>query len=149
MNGCSAAGNPMLGPGVDQFKKRLHQTATWDKKPPRRATPETATASGSSHSNGATTGGPAAAKPADDDITQLSDDDLGLVRADAVKICPIKWLWPYRLAEGEMALLSGDGGLGKSSILLHIAARISRGSEWPDHSGCAAAWPSHDCVGGG
>ena len=73
----------------------------------------------------------------EDELKHFSDDELGLVRADAVNMCPIKWLWQYRFAEGEMAPLSGDGGLGKSSILLHIAARISRGDEWPDRSGQA------------
>ena len=50
---------------------------------------------------------------------------------------PIQWLWLYRFAAGEMALLAGDGGLGKSSLLLAIAAIITRGSEWPDKSGRA------------
>ena len=71
------------------------------------------------------------------DYATLSDDELGIIDAGSVKEAPIRWLWPYRFAEGEMALLAGDGGLGKSSLLLAIAALITRGGLWPDGSGCA------------
>jgi hypothetical protein len=50
---------------------------------------------------------------------------------------PIEWVWKYRLAKGEMAVLAGDGGLGKSSVLLDIAARVTTGREWADNSGHA------------
>jgi putative DNA primase/helicase len=66
-----------------------------------------------------------------------TDEELGIVAADRVAEAPIDWLWPYRFARGEMALLAGDGGLGKSSLLLAIAAMITRGQEWPDKSGRA------------
>jgi energy-coupling factor transporter ATP-binding protein EcfA2 len=66
-----------------------------------------------------------------------TDEELGIVSAESITEAPISWLWPYRFAEGEMALLAGDGGLGKSSLLLAIAALITRGQEWPDKSGYA------------
>ena len=65
------------------------------------------------------------------DLATLSNADLGIISADTVEMQPTEWLWPYRLAAGEMALLAGDGGLGKSSILLAIAATITRGAESP------------------
>lgn len=67
----------------------------------------------------------------------LSDADMGIIPADVVDMSPIRWLWPYRFASGEMALLAGDGGLGKSSILLALAAIVSKGARWPDRSGDA------------
>lgn len=66
-----------------------------------------------------------------------SDQELGIMTPASIDESPVKWLWPYRLAEGEMALLAGDGGLGKSNLLLAIAAMITCGQEWPDRSGYA------------
>ena len=45
---------------------------------------------------------------------------------------PVKWLWPNRIAIGKLTILSGDPGLGKSFITLDLAARVSRGTCWPD-----------------
>ena len=49
-----------------------------------------------------------------------------------VKPEPVRWLWPRRIALGKLTLLVGDPGLGKSFITLDMAARISRGTFWPD-----------------
>jgi energy-coupling factor transporter ATP-binding protein EcfA2 len=68
---------------------------------------------------------------------ELTDADLGIIDAVHVVPAPVDWLWPYRIAAGEMSLLAGDGGIGKSSLLLAIAAIITRGGEWPDKSGRA------------
>ncbi len=45
---------------------------------------------------------------------------------------PVEWLWPSRVPLGKLTLLAGDPGLGKSSITLDMAARVSRGMPWPD-----------------
>lgn len=44
----------------------------------------------------------------------------------------VDWLWPGHLARGKLALLDGDPGVGKSTITIDIAARITRGLAWPD-----------------
>jgi len=44
----------------------------------------------------------------------------------------IAWLWPNWLARGKLALLCGHGGVGKSLLVCDLAARITRGSRWPD-----------------
>ncbi len=44
----------------------------------------------------------------------------------------VAWLWPGRIALGKVTLLAGDPGLGKSMVTLDIAARVSRGTAWPD-----------------
>jgi hypothetical protein len=46
----------------------------------------------------------------------------------------VKWMWPGRLAERKITVLDGDPGVGKSSITLDLAARITRGAAWPDGS---------------
>ena len=44
----------------------------------------------------------------------------------------LDWLWRNRLPRGMCSLLAGHGGLGKTTVLLDIAARCSIGSPWPD-----------------
>jgi putative DNA primase/helicase len=44
----------------------------------------------------------------------------------------VSWLWPGRIPLGKLTLFAGDPGLGKSLVTLDIAARLTRGSEWPD-----------------
>jgi hypothetical protein len=46
----------------------------------------------------------------------------------------LSWLWPGWLPLGKLALLDGDPGLGKSTLLLDLAARVSRDGRMPDGS---------------
>jgi energy-coupling factor transporter ATP-binding protein EcfA2 len=55
-----------------------------------------------------------------------------LVRMQDVEPEAIAWLWERRLARRKLTLLVGDGGLGKSTVALAMAAVLSRGSTWPD-----------------
>jgi hypothetical protein len=55
-----------------------------------------------------------------------------LISLADVQSRPIEWLWPGRIARGKVTLLAGDPGLGKSFLTLDLAARVSRGSPWPD-----------------
>ncbi|MGQ0635050.1 MAG: AAA family ATPase [Planctomycetaceae bacterium] len=54
----------------------------------------------------------------------------------------VSWLWPGRIPLGKLTLLVGDVGVGKSLLMLDIAARLSRGLAWPD--GEAVNPPSPD-----
>lgn len=45
----------------------------------------------------------------------------------------VEWLWKDYLPEGKLVLLDGDPGLGKSTLLLDIAARVSMSGAMPDH----------------
>ncbi len=60
-----------------------------------------------------------------------------IVRLSEVQPEPVAWLWPGRFALGKLTLIAGDPGLGKSFLTLDIAARVSRGREWPDAPGVA------------
>jgi putative DNA primase/helicase len=56
-----------------------------------------------------------------------------------VAVEPLDWLWPGRLLFGKYNLIVGDGGIGKSTITIDIAARLSRGVPLPDgtrHPAC-------------
>lgn len=59
-------------------------------------------------------------------------DERPLERFSERKSAQVSWLWPGRIARGAITLLAGDPGLGKSLLTLDIAARVSRGSDWPD-----------------
>jgi len=129
------------GGTVGRLRELLRETAEW--APP--ATPEfvpVSSTNGDAGQNGAPLAngdaGGSATRPSHTlPFRDCSEADLGIIRAESVVMTPIEWLWLYRFAAGEMALLAGDGGLGKSSLLLAIAAIITRGSQWPDKSGLA------------
>lgn len=44
----------------------------------------------------------------------------------------VDWLWPGVIQRGAFNLISGAPGLGKSTIALDVAARVSRGIDFPD-----------------
>jgi 5S rRNA maturation endonuclease (ribonuclease M5) len=58
----------------------------------------------------------------------------GLVRLDTVKLEPVYWLWQDRIPLGKLTVIDGDPGLGKSTVTLDLAARVSRGATMPDGS---------------
>jgi len=51
---------------------------------------------------------------------------------DDVERRQLEWLWPGRVPLGKLTLLAGDPGLGKSLVSLDMAARVSRGTAWPE-----------------
>ena len=44
---------------------------------------------------------------------------------------PIDWIWPDMLAGGKLHLIAGKGGRGKTTLLLNIAATVSKGGRFP------------------
>ena len=52
--------------------------------------------------------------------------------ADQLNVPPMSWLWPGFMPYANLALLMGEPGVGKSQMAMDIAARITRGAEWPD-----------------
>jgi putative DNA primase/helicase len=73
-------------------------------------------------------------KPRKRGAVQPSGGDNGLtsVRASEVKIKKVEWLWRDRFAIGKIGVIAGMPDQGKSQILLDMAARVSKGGEWPD-----------------
>lgn len=47
----------------------------------------------------------------------------------------VSWLWPNYLPLGKLTVIDGFPGQGKSTLVLDIAARLSRGAPMPDGSG--------------
>lgn len=63
-----------------------------------------------------------------------------LIRLSDVQTEPITWCWNRYFPLGMVVVVDGDPGLGKSTIVTDVAARVSRGSRMPDGSdGIAAA----------
>lgn len=63
---------------------------------------------------------------------------LGIV-ASSVQPEPIRWLWKRRLARGKLAIMDGDGGLGKGHVTIDLAARKSAGRSFPGDLGITQA----------
>lgn len=57
---------------------------------------------------------------------------LRVLPAAAVRPELPEFLWPGRIVAGRLNLVIGDPGLGKSLLTVDVAARLSRGAEWPD-----------------
>jgi hypothetical protein len=52
---------------------------------------------------------------------------LRVTTAARVPMRPVDWLVPDLLPAGKLVLMAGEGGLGKSTLTLDLAARLSRG----------------------
>jgi putative DNA primase/helicase len=61
---------------------------------------------------------------------------LMTVRASDVTPEELDWLWQHRFLTGHINIIGGDPGLGKSMLLVDMAARASSGRDWPDGSPC-------------
>ena len=48
-----------------------------------------------------------------------------------VKPKDISWLWQGRLPLGKLVMLDGDPGLGKTTAMFDVAARLSKGTSMP------------------
>lgn len=48
----------------------------------------------------------------------------------------VNWLWKPRIARGAVTLIAGNPGVGKSTIAVDLAARITTGAGFPDKSPC-------------
>ena len=57
---------------------------------------------------------------------------MGLIRASDVVPQSVEWLWPGYLPKCKVVMLDGDPGLGKSTLLCDLSARLSRGEPLPN-----------------
>lgn len=76
---------------------------------------------------------PGAAAP---ESARRSADRASRGRADIVRVADVQieridWLWPGRIPRGKITVLDGDPGLGKSTVTLDWAARLSVGEAMP------------------
>lgn len=65
-----------------------------------------------------------------------NDAPVGVVEKRLSDVAPetVLWLWRGRVPFGKITVLDGDPGLGKSTITLDVAARLTRGDLMPDQT---------------
>lgn len=58
----------------------------------------------------------------------------GAVMVPLADVVPrrVRWLWHLKVARGKVTVLDGDPNVGKSTITLDLAARVSTGEPMPD-----------------
>jgi hypothetical protein len=54
--------------------------------------------------------------------------ELKILTVEEIEAETVKWLWEPYIALGKITLVSGDAGIGKSTMLLAIAADLTRGN---------------------
>jgi hypothetical protein len=59
-------------------------------------------------------------------------DQVVVTRVADVEVEHVRWLWGARIPRRKLTVLDGDPGVGKSTVTLDIAARVSTGSPMPD-----------------
>ncbi len=78
------------------------------------------------------------------------ESGVQLLRASDIQPKAIDWVWNGYLASGMLTLLAGNGGTGKTTIALSLAATITRGGKWPDGTtaprGSVIIWSGEDAV---
>jgi hypothetical protein len=67
---------------------------------------------------------------------QEGSSELQVLSFRDIEAKPVAWLWPGRFALGKITLLTGEGGVGKSMLTCDMAARISKGTAFPDGASC-------------
>jgi len=55
-----------------------------------------------------------------------------LISLDQIQPESVQWLWPGRVPLGKITILQGNPGLGKSTIALDLASRVTTNAEMPD-----------------
>jgi hypothetical protein len=114
--------NPRCQPPWSDAEVR-HKIEDSRKNPPHRPAKGQGAAGpiGRSSSNFRTNGQP-----------QNTTTEAIVVRLSDVQEREVEWLWPNRIPLGKLTLLAGDPGLGKSFVMVDMAARVSTGTGWPD-----------------
>lgn len=57
--------------------------------------------------------------------------------AEGIKVRRVRWLWDARVPQGEITLIGGREGTGKSTVMLDVASQLSRGRLEGEHDGQA------------
>lgn len=77
-----------------------------------------------------------ASAPAGPEPDAENDSGLLLESWDSVICKPLEWIWENRITLGELTLICGAGGIGKSALVQDWMARVTTGRDWPDGCHC-------------
>jgi KaiC/GvpD/RAD55 family RecA-like ATPase len=64
--------------------------------------------------------------------------ELKTITMSDIRQEPVEWLWEPYIPSGAITLIQGDGGMGKTTVALAIAAAVSTGTALPGGGGNAA-----------
>jgi putative DNA primase/helicase len=65
---------------------------------------------------------------------ETAASELLFAPADSFEMEATDWLWPNVIACGDLTLLGGAPGMGKSQVAIYAAATVSRGGTWQNGS---------------
>ena len=57
--------------------------------------------------------------------------ELKIISMDEVPVDKVEWLWYPYIPYGKLTIIHGDGGEGKTTLILRLAALLSRGEKLP------------------
>ena len=57
--------------------------------------------------------------------------ELKIISMDEVPVEEVEWLWYPYIPFGKLTIIHGDGGEGKTTLILQLAALLSRGERLP------------------
>ena len=58
-------------------------------------------------------------------------DELKIISMDEIPVEEVEWLWYPYIPFGKLTIIHGDGGEGKTTLILRLAALLSRGEKLP------------------
>ena len=64
-----------------------------------------------------------------EDFMEEQKTELKMIRMSEIESQEVKWLWYPFIPYGKLTIIQGDPGDGKTTLVLNIAAKLSKG-EW-------------------
>jgi len=69
-------------------------------------------------------------------VEQSPTDTITVTRWSDIQSGDQTWLWENKIAIGDLTLISGLGGVGKSYFTCHLSAHVTTGKPWSDGTPC-------------
>lgn len=76
-----------------------------------------------------------------DPTLPLDVGGMSVVMADQVTIRSIEWVWRGWVPLGAVTVLDGNPDVGKSTLSVDLAARVTTGRSFPDGASSVGPWP--------
>ena len=67
----------------------------------------------------------------------MSEKDLKIINMQDVEATEVKWLWYPYIPYGKITIIQGDPGEGKTTLVLNLAALLTRGEKLPESDSAA------------
>ena len=62
----------------------------------------------------------------------MSETTLKIINMQDVEAKEVKWLWYPYIPYGKITIIQGDPGEGKTTLVLNLAAKLTRGEKLPE-----------------